>query len=235
MLSSLESSIFEEVRVQLEGYDASHDIAHIKRVLACANTIAEKEGVSGEALLVVRLAALLHDVGDSKYAGSEDAAETMIRKILQEKGVEESLSTKILQVVDRVSFHKEIDAASGATAKPLQEDVQLALAIVQDADRLDAIGAVGIARCFTFGGARGRSLYSEDILKPEVRSDLLGRDLTVEEYKKASENTLGHFYAKLLRLKGMMKTETGRELAEGRHAAMASFCDQFLAEVAGER
>jgi uncharacterized protein len=230
-LTALETRIFEAVRSSLAGYDASHDIAHIQRVLANANSIATADKATPAVLTVVRLAALLHDVGDSKYAGSE-SAEVMISKILQEQGVDEKLSEAILTVVDRVSFHKEIE---GAALPPLEADVAHALAIVQDADRLDAIGAIGIARCFCFGGARNRPLYDDKILDPAVRKDLLERDLSVEEYKKASENTIGHFYAKLLKLKSMMKTEAGRKIAEQRHQAMEAFCEQFFAEIAGER
>ncbi len=111
-----------------------------------------------------------------------------------------------------------------------------AVQIVQDADRLDAIGAVGIARCFSYGGAKGRAFYDDAILQPACRDAVLAKaDLSVEEYNAHSQTTVGHFYAKLLRLKGMMKTKTGRAIAEGRHDAMVVFLDQLFGEVAGKR
>lgn len=237
-LSKLESAVLEAVRAELAGYDASHDIAHIMRVFSNAAAIATGESVTDvEELLVIRLAALLHDVGDSKYSGSEEATAHMVRKILEDQGVSKAATERILEVVDRVSFRKEIAAAaaSGASA-PVDEVVERALKVVQDADRLDAIGAVGIARCFSYGGAKGRHFYSDDDLSPEFREGLLAKkDLTVDEYQRYSASTVGHFYAKLLRLRDMMKTGTARAIADGRTQYMQEFLEQLFGEVAGAR
>lgn len=198
-----------KVREALAGYDASHDIAHIKRVFANAVAIAKGEEIADEEVLkIVRLAALLHDVGDAKYSdGSEDAMKEGVSKILLDLGVSKESTETIIAVIDRVSFRKELAAAAGgaAAAEPSALVVS-ATQVVQDADRLDAIGAVGIARCFSFGGAKGRTFYDDAILDRPTREALLAKkDLSVEEYTAHSATTVGHFYAKLLRLAGMMK------------------------------
>jgi uncharacterized protein len=238
-LSKLESAVLEAVRSELAAYDASHDIAHIMRVFSNAAAIATGESVTDvEELLVIRLAALLHDVGDSKYSGSEEATAHMVRKILEEQGVSKATTERILEVVDRVSFRKEIAAAAAASGAPapVDEVVERALKVVQDADRLDAIGAVGIARCFSYGGAKGRHFYSDDDLSPEFREGLLAKkELTVDEYQRYSASSVGHFYAKLLRLRDMMKTGTARAIADGRTHYMREFLEQLFGEVAGAR
>lgn len=210
-LSPLEEAVLAKVREALAGYDASHDIAHIKRVFANAVAIAKGEGlVDEEVLQIVRLAALLHDVGDAKYSDGEDAMKEGVSRILLDVGVSKASTDVIIAVIDRVSFRKELAAAAGAAGCAAVVEpsavVVTATQVVQDADRLDAIGAVGIARCFSFGGAKGRAFYNDEMLDAPTRASILAKeDLTVEEYTAHSTTTVGHFYAKLLRLTGMMK------------------------------
>jgi uncharacterized protein len=201
------------VRARLAGMDASHDMAHIERVERLAVRIAEAERVAD--VRVVRVAALCHDLEDWKYSGSDEAAYPVIRELLANAGLAE-LSERVCDVVKNVSFHGEL----GGAGAPLD----LESAVVQDADRLDALGAIGIARAFTFGGARGRPLHN-----PSVPPSL---GLSKEEYMRSGreQTTVNHFYEKLLLLRGMMKTATGRALAEKRHAVMEAYLRQFRAE-----
>ena len=241
-LPSLERSILESVRASISSYDASHDIDHILRVYALAVSIANGEGVvDANTLFIIRLSALLHDVGDAKYSDSETAADEAVSAILRTHGIEGDVVAAILHTVGGVSFQKEVAVkgaaprigSDGARAEPTE--MPLALRIVQDADRLDAIGAVGIARCFTFGAARARPLYGSADLDAAACAMSLERALTPAECASRNATTLGHFWAKLLRLQTMMKTTTGARLARERHAFMESFLSQFVAEVKGER
>ena len=233
------------VRSRLASMDASHDFAHIERVERLAVRIAEAEngrGNGGEGaqraelgavcvggssrgaqgpdgaadVRVVRVAALCHDLEDWKYSGSDEAAYPVIRELLENAGLG-ALADRVCSIVRGVSFHGELGASAGA---PLD----LETAVVQDADRLDALGAIGIARAFTFGGVRGRPLHDPSV-PPSP-------GLSKEEYMRSGrqQTTVNHFYEKLLLLKGMMKTETGRALAERRHAVMETYLAQFRAE-----
>jgi uncharacterized protein len=173
-------------------------------------------------VLVVELAALLHDVKDWKYSGSETAGADAVRAFLESRGCARELIERVVHVVAHVGFKNELGRAAGQQLQLTPE-----LAVVQDADRLDAIGAIGIARCFTFGGARNRAIY-DPARAPE-------RNLTKEAYAAQRDApSINHFFEKLLRLKELMKSEAGRRRAEARHAFMEAYLKQFFAEVAGE-
>lgn len=205
----------EFVKTDAAGRDASHDVAHSLRVMRLAVTLAREEGV--ERLLLVALAAVLHDVGDHKYAAA-GSAEALIRAFLGQYDLPTADVELVLRIVRGVSFKGE--RAASATGQPV---VFPELAVVQDADRcasfagralirssLDAIGAIGIARAFTYGGRFARPLH------------------------KADDSTVAHFHDKLLRLRDLMKTGAGRRLAEERHAFMLAFLARFEREWEGD-
>jgi len=211
---SLKVEIENFVKADLANVDPSHDWLHILRVRVNAMKILKAEQEAGRLLeacpFIVELAALLHDVGDCKYSGSYEAGPIKIRQFLNlyvEKGeITSEQVEKIVFIVENVSYSKE--AAKGFPA----EEIPAELCIVQDADRLDAIGAIGAARCIAFGATRNRAFYS------------LGEE--------TSETAHGHFFAKLFKLKSIMKTESGRLEAEHRHEFMKVFIHQ-LEEEAG--
>ncbi|KAI3658315.1 hypothetical protein MP638_004148 [Amoeboaphelidium occidentale] len=208
---------------QRNKFDVSHDILHVQRVKSTALSLAAMEAKHNQTqidLEVVKLAALLHDVGDYKYAkeGSPSAAEE-VSKLLNELQYAQTTIDKVLYVIENISFRKEISQKASV-------DHPIELKIVQDADRLDAIGAVGIARCFSFGAARDRPMYDPNVLPKE--------NMTKEEYdeqiKKNNSVTLNHFYEKLFKIKDMMKTESGKKIAQQRHDFMVTFVEQFKQE-----
>ena len=186
--------------------DASHDFQHIERVYENALTILKTEPTANEK--IVRLAVLLHDVSDSKYATDKSNED----RILNELQLSANEIAHVKSVIAEVSFNggNELPATS------------LESKIVRDADRLDAIGAVGIARTFAYGGAKGRKLYDD---AEEARMDM-----TLEEYRSKSTASVTHFYEKLLLLKDLMVTVKGREMAEARHAFMVQFLEQLKKE-----
>ncbi|WP_203246506.1 HD domain-containing protein [Sporosarcina beigongshangi] len=189
-------------------FDASHDFAHIERVLKNAEEILQKEATANEE--VVRLAVLLHDIDDAKYQTEGQLTAT---DILQTIGASEDLALQVLACVESVSF-------SGGNAKEL---TSIEGAIVRDADRLDAIGAIGIARTFAFGGARGRKLYD--------KSETARGSMSETEYRGKETASVTHFYEKLLLLKELMVTEEGKCLAEQRHDYMVGFLKQLEREI----
>eukprot|EP00735_Rhodelphis_limneticus_P015659 TRINITY_DN9986_c0_g1::TRINITY_DN9986_c0_g1_i1::g.29241::m.29241 TRINITY_DN9986_c0_g1::TRINITY_DN9986_c0_g1_i1::g.29241 ORF type:complete len:218 (+),score=30.84,sp/P54168/YPGQ_BACSU/35.07/1e-29,HD/PF01966.17/1.7e-10 TRINITY_DN9986_c0_g1_i1:29-655(+) len=204
--------------------DASHDWNHILRVRTLALRIADEESKLNPNfkpnLEIVELAALLHDVADHKYTdGSHEACKTVVSDFLKSVDCEIYAET-VATVVNGVSFSKEVSAGLAEISPELR--------CVQDADRLDAIGAIGIARCFTFGGIKKRSFY--DACNPPAPVPEDG-SLPV----KKDGTTLDHFFEKLLRLPSMMKTTAGRRLADGRHQLMVDFINQFSAEIQGTK
>lgn len=205
------------VRRELAGQDSSHDFWHIHRVRNLALTLAREERLPAEQLEVVQLAALLHDLHDWKYSGSATAGAEAAAAWLRGQGYAAAPTAQVVAIIQRIGFKDELAAGSQLPVFP-------ELAVVQDADRLDAIGAVGIARCLTFGGHFNRVLHD-----PEVKA----RDsLTKEQYTDttAKQTTMNHFPEKLLKLRGMMKTEAGRRMAEGRHRTMEKYLADFYAE-----
>ncbi len=187
---------------------SGHDYYHSVRVYHNAVHIAEQEGGN---LLLIKLAALLHDVDDRKLFTTSDQLENA-RKFLMDNNIDETLISQIDEIIRSVSYKGDESAAP----------TSLEGKIVQDADRLDAIGAIGIARTFAYGGHKGRPIY-EPNEKPLS-------SMTAEEYLKHTSNSVNHFYEKLLKLKDLINTETAKALAEQRHAFMENYLAEFIRE-----
>ena len=199
------------VKEKLEGAEAGHDWFHIERVWKLSKKIAEKEGGNLE---VIELSALLHDIADPKFHnGDETLALKISQNFLEEIHVNAELIEQVLFVIKNISFKNRAEAP---------ENPPLELQIVQDADRLDAIGAIGIARTFNFGGFKNNLMYH-----PEIKPNL---GMNKEEYKKSNGTTINHFYEKLLLLKYLMNTETAKKIASERHDFMLQFLDEFYKE-----
>ena len=199
------------VKSTLKNAEGGHDWFHILRVWNNAKLIAQHENVDE---LIVELGALLHDIADSKFhKGDETIGPKIARKFLESQFVENSIIIHIENIITNISY-------KGGNFK--QRFSSPELNVIQDADRLDAIGAVGIARCFNYGGFKNRPLYNPEI-KPQLNQ-------TKEEYKNSKAPTINHFYEKLLLLKDRMNTVTGRRLAEERHLYMETFLQQFYNE-----
>lgn len=203
----------EFVKKTLQGAEAGHDWSHIERVYKNAIQIAQ--GSNDINILVVELGALLHDIADSKFHnGDESIGPKIAREFLELHQVDENVIREVINIIENISFKNTKDKTQKYTSKELQ--------IVQDADRLDAIGAIGIARAFNYGGFKNRELYN-----PQIQPNL---NMSKEEYKNAKAPTINHFYEKLLLLKDKMNTPKGRELAEERHRFMEVFLEQFYKE-----
>lgn len=199
------------VQQTLQNAEAGHDWWHILRVWNNAKLIAQSEPAD---LLVVELAALLHDIADSKFHdGNEDIGPQTAVTFLQSQSVDTTVIHHVENIIRHMSFKASFDAPGFHSPE---------LAVVQDADRLDAIGAIGIARAFTYGGFKGRELYN-----PNIEPNL---NMSKAEYKASAAPTINHFYEKLLLLKDKMNTPTAKHLAEARHQFMEDYLDQFDAE-----
>jgi uncharacterized protein len=204
------------VKEKLENAEGGHDWFHIERVYKNAILIAQEEDCD---VLVVKLGALLHDIADSKFHnGDETIGPKTALAFLQLESVDEKTTTHVLNIIENISF-KGGNFEKKFTSKELD--------IVQDADRLDAIGAIGIARTFNYGGFKNRPIYNPAIA-PKF-------NMSKEEYKNSASPTLNHFYEKLLLLKDKMNTETAKKLAHERHQFMELFLSQFYAEWEGEK
>ena len=216
MDSNLVNTTIRFVKKQLQHAEGGHDWFHIERVYKLALRIAEKE--ADVDVLVVQLAALLHDIADSKFHdGDETIGPRLAREFLNEQQLAEDQIEQVIAIIENISFKG---------GNQTQTYFSKELAVVQDADRLDAIGAIGIARTFNYGGFKNRALYD-----PEIQPNL---HLSKEEYKKSTAPTVNHFYEKLLRLKELMHTETSRSIAAERHQFMELFLSRFYAEWEGE-
>lgn len=203
------------VKETLKNAEGGHDWFHIERVLKNARLIAKGENAD---ILVIELGALLHDIADSKFHnGDESVGPQLARNFLNSENVPENIISQVTGIIENISF-------KGGNVK--RDFSSIELDIVQDADRLDAIGAIGIARTFNYGGFKGRALYD-----PEIEPDL---NMTKEEYKASTAPTINHFYEKLLLLKDRMNTKTGKKIAEERHRFMENYLEQFYAEWNGE-
>ena len=202
----------EYIRALFEGDGSGHDYFHSVRVHDVAVTI---QGTEGGDLDVIRLAALLHDVDDRKLFDSKDYDNA--RGFMGDNGIPSEMQERIVHVISQISY-KGKDSVVPDTLEGK---------IVQDADRLDAIGAIGIGRAFAYGGSKARPMHvpGEDFLE----------DMDAETYYNHENTTINHFYEKLLLLKDMMNTRAARELAEGRHRFMEEFLDEFYAEWDGQR
>lgn len=202
------------VKSELQSAEGGHDWFHIERVWRNAKLLAETETVDR---LVVELAALLHDIADSKFhAGDEEIGPRKAKDFLEALSVHQSVTDHVVQIVRHVSFKGGNVAVSFHSPE---------LAVVQDADRLDALGAIGIARAFNYGGFKNRELYNP-AMPPNLR-------MTKQEYKTSNAPTINHFHEKLLLLKDRMNTATGRKWAAERHQFMETFLAQFYAEWEG--
>lgn len=199
------------VKEKLEGAEAGHDWFHIERVWKLSKKIAAVETCNLE---VVELSALLHDIADPKFhEGDETLALKISQEFLEGQNVSGEVIDQILFIIKNISFKNRGE---------IPDFLPIELQIVQDADRIDAIGAIGIARTFNYGGFKNNLMYH-----PEIQPKL---NMTKEEYKKSTGTTINHFYEKLLLLKDLMNTDTGKKLAEERHDFMLNFLDQFSRE-----
>ena len=204
------------VKDKLENAEGGHDWFHIERVYKNALLIAQEEDCD---LTVVKLGALLHDIADSKFHdGDEAVGPRTARAFLESENISEEIIAHVINIIENISF-KGGNFEKKFSSKELE--------IVQDADRLDAIGAIGIARCFNYGGFKNRPLYN-----PAIPAKF---NMSKEEYKTSESPTLNHFYEKLLVLKDKMNTPTGKKIAEARHQYMENFLSQFYAEWEGEK
>lgn len=200
------------VKETLHGAEGGHDWFHTHRVFLNAQKIAETEQVDA---LVVALGALLHDIADAKFHdGDETVGPKIAKEFLSSIQVDEKIIVHIINIINHISFKNSLSEGEKFTSLELQ--------VIQDADRLDAIGAIGIARAFNYGGFKNRTLYD-----PEIAPNL---HMSKDEYKKSAAPTINHFYEKLLLLKDRMNTETGKKLAEKRHQYMLNFLEQFYKE-----
>lgn len=199
------------VKEKLDGAEAGHDWFHIERVWKISKKIAETENCN---LQVVELAALLHDIVDPKFHnGDEVLALKISDHFLKSIAVDDEVIQQVLFIIKNISFKNRNEILG---------EIPIELKIVQDADRLDAIGAIGIARTFNFGGFKNNLMYHPEIL-PKL-------NMSKEEYKKSDGTTINHFYEKLLLLKDLMNTEAGKKLAEDRHEFMLKFLHRFYKE-----
>jgi uncharacterized protein len=204
------------VKKKLDNAEGGHDWFHIERVYKNALSIADNEVCDDT---VVKLGALLHDIADSKFHdGDETVGPKIASEFLASNKVDKATIQHVINIIENISFK------GGNTEKSFSS---IELDIVQDADRLDAIGAIGIARTFNYGGFKNRPLYNPNIA-PKLH-------MSKEEYKNSQAPTLNHFYEKLLLLKDKMNTETGKQIAQERHRYMEGFLSQFYAEWDGEK
>lgn len=201
------------VRSKLLNEGSGHDWYHIERVWKTAINLAEKEKANR---FIVELAALLHDLIDDKIVSNKNEAVKEVLYWLEGAGVSSSDSEKILEIIENISF-------KGGNNKRLHT---IEAQVVQDADRLDAIGAIGIARCFAYAGSKGTPIFDPEVSVRET--------MTEEEYRKGKSSAVHHFYEKLFKLKDLMNTKAAREVAEERHKFMEDYLTQFFNEWEGQ-
>lgn len=212
---SLIESIAQEVKARMRGAESGHDWFHIERVWKNAKLIGAHEQAD---MQIVELGALLHDIADWKFHdGDESAGPRVARELLKKHHADEMVIEHVCEIVATISFK----GAGVATPMKTKEGE-----VVQDADRLDALGAIGIARTFAYGGHKNRPMYDPD-QQPMLHQDK-------DAYKNNSGPTINHFYEKLLLLKDRMNTQTGKQLAQERHAFMEDFLNQFFREWNGK-
>jgi len=204
------------VKKTLSNAEGGHDWFHIERVYKNALLIGQDEKID---MTIVALGALLHDIADSKFhGGDETIGPRVATEFLKQKNVDQQTINHVVGIIENISFK------GGKTKRKFSS---IELDVVQDADRLDAIGAIGIARTFNYGGFKNHKIYD-----PEIKPDL---NMTKEEYKSSTAPTINHFYEKLLLLKDMMNTESGKKIALQRHQYMEDFLTQFYGEWNGKR
>lgn len=204
------------VKSELQGAESGHDWFHIERVYNNTLLLLNSEEANEEVCI---LGALLHDIADSKFhGGDETVGPKKAYEFMSSIGIDEEVKKHVVLIIENISF-KGGNFQKNFHSKELE--------IVQDADRLDAIGAIGIARTFNYGGYKNNSMHDPDQL-PKL-------NMTKEEYKNHKGTTINHFYEKLLLLKDLMNTETGKQIAQKRHEYMEGFLEQFFKEWKGER
>ena len=204
------------VKKELAGAEGGHDWWHIERVWKNSRLIARQENAN---IFIVELAALLHDIADSKFHnGDENMGPKKARTFLEGLSVNDEIILHVENIIKNISF-------KGGNFDQSFHSIELE--IVQDADRLDAMGAIGIARAFNYGGFKNREIYNPSI-KPDMQ-------MTIEAYKKSAAPTINHFYEKLLLLKVRMNTQAGKKLAEERHRFMEIYLEQFYKEWGGDK
>jgi uncharacterized protein len=203
----------EYVRTQMGDEPTGHDWWHAVRVRNLAVRIAIDEGLGQAEIELAEITGLLHDLEDEKFSGSETAGPAAAAAFLRAQGCGEEFAMAVAEIIAKISFH-------GAGV----EDKQMSMVgqCVRDADRLDAIGAIGIARAFAYGGHFNRPIHD-----PEMAINLA---TSKDSYRNTKGATINHFYEKLLLLRDRMTTATGRRIAEGRHGAMVDFLDRFSSE-----
>ena len=205
------------VKETLKGAEGGHDWFHTHRVFLNAKLIAKGEEIDD---FIISLGSLLHDIADAKFHnGDETVGPKIAAKFLLGQNVDSAIIEHVIKIIENISFKNSLSAdGSNFSSKELD--------VIQDADRLDAIGAIGIARCFNYGGFKNREIYNPDI-QPNL-------NLSKEAYKNSSSPTINHFYEKLLLLKDKMNTKTGRQIAAKRHTYMEKYLEQFHAEWDGK-
>lgn len=204
----------EFVKNEFIDAEGGHDWWHTYRVWKMAIGIAKEENANQ---VIVQLAALLHDIADSKFHnGDEEIGPKTASDFLTESEADINVIHHVIKIIRHLSFKKSFDNIKYSS---------LELDVVRDADRLDAIGAIGIARTFNYGGFKGSEIYNPNIKPVQYGSK--------KEYKSGNPTTINHFYEKLLKLKTMMNTNTGKKLAKERHLYMEQYLDQFFSEWEG--
>lgn len=221
-MTSAQKNIIENtisfVKKTLKNAEGGHDWFHILRVYNNATLISLSEEVDD---YIVALGALLHDIADAKfYDGDETVGPRVASEFLITQNIEKSIIDQVVFIIENISYKNTLDPNFKLNLTP-------ELAVVQDADRLDAIGAVGIARCFNYGGFKNRPMHD-----PNIPPNL---NMTKEKYKKSNAPTINHFYEKLLLLKDKMNTQTGSRIATDRHQFMEQYLEQFYAEWEGKK
>jgi uncharacterized protein len=202
-------------RNMLRDAEGGHDWNHIERVLGNARMILKKEKANKH---IVLLGILLHDIADPKFQGGDETKGIKISSaFLEETGVDKTTKNQVLEIVKGISFK------GGHNDK---KNKSIELQVAQDADRLDAIGAIGIARAFNYGGFSGRKIYDPKQKPREYKN--------VKEYRSSDSSSINHFYEKLLKLKDAMNTKTARKIAKKRHEFMVNFLEEFYEEVNGK-
>jgi uncharacterized protein len=212
----------EFVKSELEGAEGGHDWWHIYRVWKTSAALAKEESVD---LLVVELGALLHDIADSKFHdGDETVGPKKARAFLEDLQIDALTINHVVKIIENISFKSSLSMDGKGNNDSNFHSMELA--VVRDADRLDAIGAIGIARTFNYGGFKNRAIHD-----PEIAPNL---HMTKEAYKSSTAPTINHFYEKLLLLKDRMHTDSGKRMAAQRHQVMEDFLAQFYREWEGE-
>ncbi len=204
------------VKKQLANAEGGHDWFHIERVYKNALLLSKNEKVD---TFIVALGSLLHDIADSKFHnGDETIGPRLAGSFLVKQNVDSSIIAHVINIIEHISFKGGNDPQKFHSPE---------LGVIQDADRLDALGAIGIARTFNYGGFKNRAIYDPEI-KPNLK-------LSKEEYKASTAPTINHFYEKLLLLKDRMNTKTGKRIAEQRHQFMQTYLEQFYSEWEGNK